>query len=176
MNSDQIDLKQLATKSDFNELKQEVSVIKTDVSEMKQEFSVMKADVSELKQEVVAIKGVMATKEDLTRMATKEDLTRMATKEDLTKMATKEDLKREISRLEEKMATKDEMQNGFEELALMINKGFDAVMDEIRSIRDDHKVLEMRQDDVDMKMIHKVGDYEFGKLKDRVAVLEEKVV
>jgi len=61
-----------------------------------------------------------ATKEDLKQLATKEDLKQFATKEDLKQFATKQDLERfvtkeyfdaVIKRLEDKMATKEQIES-----------------------------------------------------------------
>jgi hypothetical protein len=86
----------------------------------------IKAAVEELKkwtEEKFATKEDLkqfATKEDLKQLATKEDLKQFATKEDLKQFATKQDLERfvtkeyfdaVIKRLEDKMATKEQIES-----------------------------------------------------------------
>lgn len=71
-----------------------------------------------------------ATKEDLKRFATKEDLKKFATKEDLKKYPTKEDLKKEL----EKYATKKDLDQKIDQLAAMINKGFNDVAKQFKAV------------------------------------------
>ncbi len=86
----------------------------------------IKAAVEELKkwtEEKFATKEDLkqyATKEDLKQLATKEDLKQFATKEDLKQFATKQDLERfvtkeyfdaVIKRLEDRMATKEQIES-----------------------------------------------------------------
>lgn len=78
----------------------------------------LKAELSGLatKEE---LKG-LATKEDLKKLATKEELKKLATKEELKKLATREEFQRlairvialegRVERIEERMATKDDIQ------------------------------------------------------------------
>ena len=69
------------------------------------------------KDDIKALEAKMASKEDLQRFATKEDFERFATKEDIKRleerMATKEDVaavREEVKRLEERMATKEDLE------------------------------------------------------------------
>jgi hypothetical protein len=96
------DLKQYATKQD----------LETTVEQLKKWAEEKFATKEDLKQ--------FATKEDLKQLATKEDLKQFATKEDLKQFATKQDLERfvtkeyfdaVIKRLEDKMATKEQIES-----------------------------------------------------------------
>ena len=49
--------------------------------------------LASIEKVISAIKGNMATKDDIKNMATKQDLKTMATKDDIKGMATKQDLK-----------------------------------------------------------------------------------
>ncbi|MFZ8837732.1 MAG: hypothetical protein ACO2PM_02155 [Pyrobaculum sp.] len=86
--------------------------IKAAVEELKKWTEAKFATKEDLKQ--------YATKEDLKQLATKEDLKQFATKEDLKQFATKQDLERfvtkeyfdaVIKRLEDKMATKEQIES-----------------------------------------------------------------
>ncbi len=67
----------------------------------------------------VAIPLNVATKEDLKQLATKEDLKQLATKQDLERFVTREHFDAVIKRLEDKMATKEQV----EALAISVEDG-----------------------------------------------------
>jgi hypothetical protein len=86
--------------------------LETTVEQLKKWAEAKFATKEDLKQ--------FATKEDLKQLATKEDLKQFATKEDLKQFATKQDLERfvtkeyfdaVIKRLEDKMATKEQIES-----------------------------------------------------------------
>ena len=112
-----------------------------------------------IEKSISAIKGTMATKEDMKTMVTKEDLRTMATKEDLKRMATKEGLKSvrgDMKNLESRlkgdinnMATKEDMKR----LEVRLTEKIEEAQMEIIATVDKHKadketinVLEKRVD------------------------------
>lgn len=97
-------------------LKKNVTVLKKDVTILKKDVTILKKDVKDLK------KGQKQLQKDVRQNTydhhefvdfVKENV---ATKEDLQEFATKEDLAREVDRLEEKLATKEEMNAGFDRI------------------------------------------------------------
>lgn len=100
---------------------QSVTGLKKNVTVLKKDVTVLKKDVKDLK------KGQKQLQKDVRQNTydhqefvdfVKENV---ATKEDLKEFATKEDLAREVDRLEEKFATKEEMNAGFDRIMNMLD-------------------------------------------------------
>jgi hypothetical protein len=104
------DLKQYATKQDLEELKrwaEEKFATKEDLKQFttKQDLETAVEQLKKWAEEK------FATKEDLKQFATKQDLKQLATKQDLERFVTREYFDAVIKRIEDKMATKEQIES-----------------------------------------------------------------
>jgi hypothetical protein len=113
----------VATKDDVKAAVEELKKWTEEKFATKQDLETTVEQLKKWAEEKLATKEDLkqfATKEDLKQLATKEDLKQFATKEDLKQFATKQDLERfvtkeyfdaVIKRLEDKMATKEQIES-----------------------------------------------------------------